>query len=67
MERPRNVPGMCPHFDHPTNRCYLTENTQSGYTLENKCKKESNCKNCGNYELRGLMVLIIRGSKEGLL
>jgi len=50
MQRPKHVSGMCPHFDHPSNRCYLTEGTQSGYTLENKCKNESNCKSCGNYE-----------------
>ena len=50
MNRPKYISGMCPHFDHPSNRCYLTEATQSGYTLENKCKNESNCKNCGNYE-----------------
>jgi hypothetical protein len=50
MQRPKHISGMCPHFDHATNKCYLTESTQSGYTLENKCKNESNCKNCGNYE-----------------
>jgi len=33
MQRPRQVSGMCPHFDHPANRCYLTEGMQSGYTF----------------------------------
>jgi hypothetical protein len=50
MNKPTPTPGMCPHFVPSSNRCYLTEETQSGYTLDGKCKSESNCKTCGNYE-----------------
>jgi hypothetical protein len=50
MDRPKSVPGMCPFYDHPSSRCYLTEGYQDGSTRDYHCKSEQNCKTCGNYE-----------------
>jgi hypothetical protein len=50
MDMPRNVPGMCPHFDHRDSRCGLSGFYQDGSTREYHCKSNENCKTCGNYE-----------------
>jgi len=50
MNKPRTVPGSCPFYDHPSNKCYLSETTPAGGTRDQKCMSESNCKTCGNYE-----------------
>ena len=50
MNRPRPVPGCCPFYDHPSGKCYLTESLPDTSTRDYKCKSESNCKTCGNYE-----------------
>jgi hypothetical protein len=52
MDRPRTVSGCCPYYDHPSSRCYLTESYQDGYTRDHKCKSDSGCKTCGNYEAK---------------
>ena len=50
MQRPRSIPGFCPHYDDPSGRCYLTEQSQSSSQVQSKCKSDRNCKTCGNYE-----------------
>ena len=50
MNKPRSVPGSCPFYDHPSDKCYLAETTPSSGTRDQKCKSDSNCKTCGNYE-----------------
>jgi len=50
MNRPRTVPGSCPFYDHPSDKCYLAETTPSSGTRDQKCKSDSKCKTCGNYE-----------------
>ena len=50
MQRPRAVPGCCPFYDHPSGKCYLAENIPESGTREQKCKSDTGCKRCGNYE-----------------
>lgn len=50
MNRPRAVSGWCPHYDHPSGRCYLTEKLPQSSTKDQKCNSDTRCKTCGNYE-----------------
>ncbi|MDR0503105.1 MAG: hypothetical protein LBH16_07265 [Treponema sp.] len=50
MNKPRSVPGSCQFYDHTIDKCYLSETTPSSGTRDQKCKSDSKCKNCGNYE-----------------
>jgi hypothetical protein len=50
MDRPKRVSGWCPHYDAPSGRCYLTEQSEPTSTQNYHCKSESNCETCGNYE-----------------
>jgi len=50
MQKPRHVSGWCPHYDEPSGRCYLSEGLPSSGTRDQKCKSDTNCKTCGNYE-----------------
>jgi hypothetical protein len=50
MNKPRAVPGWCPFYDHPSDKCYLSGTTPLSSTREHKCKSDKNCKKCGNYE-----------------
>ncbi|GHV19462.1 hypothetical protein FACS189494_01120 [Spirochaetia bacterium] len=50
MGNPNRISGWCPHYDHPSGRCYLSGSTPSSGTHESKCKSDRNCKTCGNYE-----------------
>jgi len=50
MNKPRSVPGSCQFYDHTIDKCYLSETTPSSGTREQKCKSDSKCKTCGNYE-----------------
>ena len=50
MQKPRRVSGWCPHYDEPSDKCYLAETTPSSGTRDQKCKSDTRCKTCGNYE-----------------
>ncbi|GHU84020.1 hypothetical protein FACS189473_0090 [Spirochaetia bacterium] len=50
MGNPHRISGMCPHYDHASNCCYLSGQSQSSGHTEHNCKSEQNCKTCGNYE-----------------
>jgi len=50
MDKPHSAPGMCPFYDLPSNRCYLSEQKHSSGTVNSHCKSDSGCKRCGNYE-----------------
>jgi len=50
MNKPRVVPGWCPFYDNSSNKCYLAETTPASGTRDQKCKSDSKCKTCGNYE-----------------
>jgi hypothetical protein len=50
MQRPKHIPGYCPHFYESLLCCYLTEQVQSNRQIEYHCKSEQHCKTCGNYE-----------------
>ncbi|MDR1003917.1 MAG: hypothetical protein LBL97_02755 [Prevotellaceae bacterium] len=44
----QQIPGCCPFWSGSD--CCLTGSREYDWTVENKCKVESNCKTCGNYE-----------------
>jgi hypothetical protein len=50
MNKPRAVPGSCPFYDHPSDKCYLSETTPASGTRDQQCKSDTRCKTCGNYE-----------------
>jgi hypothetical protein len=50
MQKPRRISGWCPHYDEPSGKCYLSEQSQSSGHVEYNCKSDKNCKTCGNYE-----------------
>jgi len=50
MNKPKAVPGWCSFYEGSFDKCYLSETTPASGTREQKCKVESNCKSCGNYE-----------------
>ena len=50
MSRPKKSPGCCQFYDKSFDKCYLAENTPLSSTREQKCKNESRCTTCGNYE-----------------
>ena len=41
MNKPRAAPGSCPLYDHPSNKCYLSETTPSSGTRDQKCNYEA--------------------------
>jgi len=45
-----SLPGLCPFYDKPFDKCYLSETTPASGTREQKCKSDKNCTSCGNYE-----------------
>jgi len=50
MSKPRSILGSCLFYDHPSDKCYLSETTPSSGIRNQKCKNGSNCKSCRNYE-----------------